>query len=517
VRLGFILDKTRCIGCHACTVACKSENGVALGNFRTWVKYTETGQFPEVSRSFTVLRCNQCSDAPCMEICPTSALFKRPDGIVDLDHRVCIGCKGCMQACPYDAIHIEPDTGTAAKCHFCAHRLESGLAPACAVVCPTEAIIPGDFDDPTSLVSIMSARETLTVRKPEAGTKPNVFYRDADPAGLNPLATSTADGFLWSQQLPGPRLDADLFRAAEAKACGTASATDDARTTYDVPRPITWGAKVSAYLFTKSIAAGIFLAGLPLLLSGDGHGVGTLVVPVLALLFLVITAVLLVADLQRPDRFLMILRRPNFRSWLALGSIVLGLYGLLLVPWLLSGMGWIGSGGPWLAAFTGLAACVTAAYTAWLLQQAKGRPYWMHRLLAPHLVVQALVAGSALCVLLGAAVLPFSELQVQSLRGILGLSLVAHGLFNWTHGMPRFFPAGREEECKRAHALLTRGPLAHRHRVLGTYLGIILPVFALLFLSQFGGVVLVAAILALIGLASEEDLFIRAGQAIPIS
>ena len=156
MQLGFVIDHTRCIGCHACTVACKSENDVPLGDFRTWVKYTEVGEFPEVRRNFAVLRCNQCSDAPCMTICPTSALHKRPDGIVDLEQDNCIGCKSCMHACPYDALYINEANGTAEKCHFCAHRTEIGLAPACAVVCPTEAIIPGDFDDPTSVVSRMS-------------------------------------------------------------------------------------------------------------------------------------------------------------------------------------------------------------------------------------------------------------------------------------------------------------------------------------------------------------------------
>ena len=92
MQLGFVIDHSRCIGCHACTVACKSENDVPLGDFRTWVKYTETGEFPEVRRSFAVLRCNQCTAAPCITICPVNALEKRPDGIVDIDPAACIGC-----------------------------------------------------------------------------------------------------------------------------------------------------------------------------------------------------------------------------------------------------------------------------------------------------------------------------------------------------------------------------------------------------------------------------------------
>ena len=167
MQLGFVIDHTKCIGCHACTVACKSENQVPLGNFRTWVKYTEEGEFPQVKRSFAVLRCNQCTAAPCIEICPVNALEKRPDGIVDVDPARCIGCKACMQGCPYDALYLNESSGTAEKCHFCAHRTEIGLAPACAVVCPTEAIIPGDFHDPESMVSWLKSPALAGAEEPE--------------------------------------------------------------------------------------------------------------------------------------------------------------------------------------------------------------------------------------------------------------------------------------------------------------------------------------------------------------
>ncbi|MDH3756131.1 MAG: 4Fe-4S dicluster domain-containing protein, partial [Acidimicrobiia bacterium] len=147
-RLGFLLDSDSCIGCHACTVACKSEHDVPLGVNRTWVKYIETGSFPNVSRHFSVMRCNHCDDAPCMTICPTNALYRAPNGVVDFDDSNCIGCKGCMNACPYDAIYINPATNTANKCNFCNHRVETGLEPSCVIVCPTHAIKVADLDDP---------------------------------------------------------------------------------------------------------------------------------------------------------------------------------------------------------------------------------------------------------------------------------------------------------------------------------------------------------------------------------
>ena len=148
-----VIDQTRCIGCHACTTACKSENEVPLGVTRTYVKYVDVGVFPQVRRAFQVTRCNQCEDAPCVAACPTAAMYRRADGIVDFDKRICIGCKACMAACPYDAIFINPDDHSAEKCNFCAHRLDVGLEPACVVVCPTQAIMVGDVNDPTSVVA----------------------------------------------------------------------------------------------------------------------------------------------------------------------------------------------------------------------------------------------------------------------------------------------------------------------------------------------------------------------------
>src|SRR5262245_5196026 len=163
MRYGFVIDQNRCIGCHACTVACKEENGVPLGVFRTWVKYVEKGTFPDTRRHFAVLRCNHCDNAPCVTICPTRALYRRGDGIVDFNSDACMGCKGARHACPYDAIYSRPATSTAAKCHFCAHRVEVGLEPACVIVCPEQAIITGDLDDPSSRISRLVSREDVRV------------------------------------------------------------------------------------------------------------------------------------------------------------------------------------------------------------------------------------------------------------------------------------------------------------------------------------------------------------------
>ena len=117
-----------------------------------------------------------------------------------------------MQACPYDAIYIHPDDNTAAKCNYCAHRVEVGLAPPCVNVCPEHAIIAGDMDDPTTEISTMLARHQVQVRKPEKGTRPKVFYIEGDAASLNPVYASTPQGYMWSEipqrvyQIAPPRL-----------------------------------------------------------------------------------------------------------------------------------------------------------------------------------------------------------------------------------------------------------------------------------------------------------------------
>jgi len=513
MQLGFVIDHSRCIGCHACTVACKSENGVPVGDFRTWVKYTETGAFPTVKRDFAVLRCNQCTDAPCVTICPVSALEKRSDGIVDVDPAQCIGCKACMHGCPYDALYINESTGTAEKCHFCAHRTEQGLAPACAVVCPTEAIIPGDFDDPESRVSRMRDEHALQARKPEAGTGPNVLYREVGEAGIDPGQTNLSEGFIWSENPTGDRVDAQLFEAMEERA--------EARTVYDVPRDQLWGWKITGYLFAKSVAAGAFLAGWAsqLLMDNNEWPPLTSIYAGISLLFLMITGALLVADLKRPSRFWKILVRPNWSSWLARGTYLIVVYSALLLVWaglpflpvdpsqgLYLTLGWL----------TCVMAALTACYTGWLFAQAKGRVLWMKRGYWAHLIVQAFVAGAAMIMaVFGLAGAEGSE-EMRNLGNVLIVSLGVHYLFIRSEG--RMAPARREEEYGRAVRLITHGPFSKRH-LASVVVGIVIPV-ALIALSQMLGLYYTATltgVFTLTGLWIEKDTFVRAGQALPIS
>jgi Fe-S-cluster-containing dehydrogenase component len=241
MRYGFAIDQRSCIGCHACTVACKTEHNVPLGQFRTWVKYVDKGEYPSTTREMGVMRCNHCTDAPCVTICPTQSLFKRDDGIVDFDSDLCIGCKSCQQACPYDAIYIDEETHTAAKCNFCAHRIDQGLEPACVVVCPTESIWVGDIEDPASGISKFLSLTPVNVRSPEQGTRPNVFYVGADSTVLDPLAAPVDGTYLWA--------DADPLRLETAGDL-PGDPVSKARTTLNTAHPRPWGWKVWTYLWT---------------------------------------------------------------------------------------------------------------------------------------------------------------------------------------------------------------------------------------------------------------------------
>jgi len=181
-----VIDARRCYGVQACTVACKAEYKVPLGENRSWVEEIEKGNYPNVTRSFLPRLCNHCDEPPCVPVCPTGATFKRDeDGIVVIDKDVCIGCKSCIQACPYDQRFLNEDTHTADKCDFCIHRVSQGLQPACVEACPSRARIFGDLNDPDSEVSRLIATNKVSVLRPGYGTEPNVYYIGADHTGEN--------------------------------------------------------------------------------------------------------------------------------------------------------------------------------------------------------------------------------------------------------------------------------------------------------------------------------------------
>jgi Fe-S-cluster-containing dehydrogenase component/formate-dependent nitrite reductase membrane component NrfD len=517
VRYGFVIDQRKCIGCHACTVACKEENQVPLGVNRTWVKYIEKGTFPDTRRYFSVLRCNHCDNAPCVIICPTVALYRRPDGIVDLDRDRCIGCKSCMQACPYDALYIDPETQTAAKCHYCAHRVEVGLEPACVVVCPVQAIVAGDLDDPSAPIARLVASQQTQVRKPEQGTQPKLFYVGAEEAALAPAMQERLGQYVFAQAAVIPVPGKPNRAIPSAPPVRSVAEPGDrlrlARTVYDVAHPAApWGRRVSTYLWTKSVAAGALgIASVGILVraaaGGDLTGV---VAPVLALVFLALTTALLVLDLKRPDRFLYLLLKPNWRSWLVLGAFILIAFGAVAAVWLAAG--WTGN----LHALRLLAwpavllSAGAAGYSAFLFGQAEGRDFWQSSLLLPHLLVAAVAAGAA--TLLITTLLLGEDLRAATaFRALLAMALVATGVVLGAE----LFGSHATQDAARCARLLRSGELSGWLWGGVGLAGVTVPL--LLLMIQSPPVWGLAAALALAGLWLYEDLWVRAGQSVPLS
>jgi len=180
VRYGMVIDLRKCIGCHTCSVACKSENSVPLGVWRSWVKQIEKGRYPNVRKSFLPLLCNNCENPICVTVCPVKASYRREDGIVLVDPHRCIGCRYCMAVCPYDARYVNPLVNIVEKCYWCDHLVDRGLKPACVQACPTQARIFGDINDHNAEIGRLLATSPVQVIKPEMGTNPKVFYIEAD-------------------------------------------------------------------------------------------------------------------------------------------------------------------------------------------------------------------------------------------------------------------------------------------------------------------------------------------------
>jgi molybdopterin-containing oxidoreductase family iron-sulfur binding subunit len=201
-RMSMLIDLTRCIGCDACTIACKQENGTPLDTFFARVLNVEVGEYPNVKRVYIPVLCNHCDDAPCLKACPNKAIVRRNDGIVLVDQDRCRGTGACVSSCPYGNIilskadgwylknepyeeqYVKPrlHEGVARKCTYCAHRVDEGLNPACVVACPTKARIFGDLDDPESEISEYIVEQLEKTGRspfhllPQAGTKPAGCY-----------------------------------------------------------------------------------------------------------------------------------------------------------------------------------------------------------------------------------------------------------------------------------------------------------------------------------------------------
>jgi Fe-S-cluster-containing dehydrogenase component/formate-dependent nitrite reductase membrane component NrfD len=501
---GFAIDLRKCIGCHACTIACKAEHEIPVGVNRCWVKTVEKGAFPETRRFFFPVLCNQCVEAPCVRICPTNALFKRRDGIVDLYGDSCIGCRACMEACPYDQLFIDPNTRTAEKCNFCANRVENKLLPACVIVCPTECRIFGDLDDPCSEVSRIFQHEAFTVRKPEKGTGPKVFYLGAEESAIRPEAAARPlyyrEGQVHLRPIGAPAENPD--------------APADPRVDYDVPHGKPWGVDMVLYLFMKAVSTGAMLLGATLWLLGFRGPLITLAAPGISAIFIALTSLVLVVDLQRPERFYYILTRSNWRSWLVWGAWFLAAHATISVLWLAAG--WFG----WSAVISALAApaiifaVLATAYTGFLFAQGLARDLWQGPHAAIDLIAQSGAAGSAALLLASLTMGPDSasrHLLVWTLTG----SLSVHVLILLFENVLSPSPTHHHELAVRT---IRRGAYAPLFWGMAVVAGGVLPVASVAFLgsSAPAAVTAAASLLALAGSAAWEYIWVEAGQSVPL-
>ncbi len=217
-RWAFIVDLRRCIGCRACTIACKAEFDVPLGAFRAAVYEEVVGSFPNSKKLFLPRLCNHCEGnkedkiPPCVKECPEypkdrrefvapdgkkiryrgGATYKRPDGLILFDNKLCTGCGKCIEACPYGARNFnkllisgkDSTKNGITKCNFCEHRVAKGVTPSCVNICPGRARFFGDLNDPASEVSKLSKEFGLAEKRNETtllsgeNTVPMCFYID---------------------------------------------------------------------------------------------------------------------------------------------------------------------------------------------------------------------------------------------------------------------------------------------------------------------------------------------------
>ncbi len=198
MRYGMVIDLKKCVGCNACTIACRSQNGTPAGiNFNKTKKY-EVGRYPTAKMKSLPMPCMHCQNPPCLKVCPTFATHQNEGGIVTIDKEKCIGCRACIIACPYESRQFiwkinnyyenqkatpyeklkfrKFERGTVAKCIFCIDRVREGLPPACVHTCISEARIFGDLDNPESDVSRLIALHQAAPFRGEPGTEPSVFY-----------------------------------------------------------------------------------------------------------------------------------------------------------------------------------------------------------------------------------------------------------------------------------------------------------------------------------------------------
>ncbi len=391
-RWAMAADLRRCVGCQTCTAACKHTNATPpLVQWRR-VLDIESGEYPNVSRTFVPVGCMHCADPPCMHVCPSTATRQRDDGIVTIDYDLCIGCAFCAVACPYqarykvdkllfaygrtetrnEAAREDPRRlGVAQKCTFCADRVDYGLehgltpgidaeaTPACVNSCIADALHFGDSDDPTSNISQLLRENRHFRMHEELGTDPGFHYLwDGTHEQLNEAIGAA---------------DAELVTDTEVNMPGVAPW-----------RQTHWDWRAAANFMFGGTGSGLLA-----LLAATAFGAPP--EPILILLALGLVALglnLVWLEIGRPWRFLHVIFNPQ-TSWMTRESIAALLVFAAGLPALLLAS-------PELAVPTGLFALVFLYCQARILLQSKGVPLWREPRIVPVILATGLTEGCGL-------------------------------------------------------------------------------------------------------------------------
>jgi formate-dependent nitrite reductase membrane component NrfD/ferredoxin len=471
-------------------------------------------------------------------------MYQRSDGIVEFDPSICIGCKSCMQACPYDSIYLDPETNTAAKCTFCAHRIDVGLEPACVVVCPEHAILAGDLNNPASEISRKLSTAQATVRKPEQGTGPKLFYINGNDWSLHPSAASAPDSFMWADKITEQNTstyELPVFPASTKTSksgtplrppqeqgrpmngpiqIGGRVAEHMVQTAYNAQHKIQWHWELPSYIVTKNIAGGLFM----LLSLGAGVGAFTfdsltfLAAGFTAMIFMLLTVILLLKDLSQPKRFLNILLRPQWKSWVARGAyIMIAFTAVAGLWWLLEGaayLGWLpaelmGSIRPIAAWIVFPFALGVVIYTAFLLGQAEGRDMWQNSLLPFQLFAQSMMVASGMFLIVNLLVSFPADLHAF-LLGLFPASIAINLLLT----LAGKFNSFASEVAMLAHREMTHGRFRNHYWWGGITVGHLIPLTLVL---TFAPAFPIAVLFTVVGLFFYEYAFVMAPQHIPNS
>ena len=183
-RYAILTDLNKCVGCLACSIACKVVNSVPVGSY--WNKVlrigpnprTKGGQWPDVYTYFLTVQCQHCENPECVKVCPTEASHVAEDGSIQIDKEKCIGCKYCMMACPYGVRSWNAAESVVEKCTLCAHLSKNGELPMCVRTCSAGARFYGDIDDPSSDASkALAAADPASIHTlQDVGNHPATHY-----------------------------------------------------------------------------------------------------------------------------------------------------------------------------------------------------------------------------------------------------------------------------------------------------------------------------------------------------